>query len=418
MMCQGLEFFLRDHPLEDVVRDTLTIAIPYHVTETLLLEGASNTTAIVNVRIMISSSFDLSLNSCIIIICSPNIISEVEHLQLITTLVSISNTIVLNFVSIRSYITAILNDDSITTVDTICPVPIVEGNLLSLRHLVGQDVTRVLRPSCRELYRVAEVEVNINSRIVVNQQVVRSIINVQKDITIKHNLTSLSLNENTYQRLTVNRRTALSNCGITVRSYVACDNHTSLTGIDNLCRSILLVPILNNVISNIIIGVACCFCPVRECSILRITGQVRRSKILNELELIVQTECLLLTILKSNDVISLLTGVVTRIDIISVFTLLLEDILLHSVDSQIRLQVNTLSILGTQFERSTTRISDSLLRSIPNVNTSSVSPTFLITSLVTRTISITWHVRLNVLRILIPNQTFQLHAAWNDQSIV
>ena len=111
-------------------------------------------------------------------------------------------------------------------------------------------------------------------------------------------------------------------------------------------------------------------------------------------------------------------SVVTRIDIIGVLKLLLEQVFLDNVDTQIRLQVNTCSILGTQLERSTTRISDSLLRSIPNVNALSISPTFLITSLVARTVVVARHVRLDVLRSLVPNQTFQLNAGRNDQSVV
>ena len=132
-----------------------------------------------------------------------------------------------------------------------------------------------------------------------------------------------------------------------------------------------------------------------------------------------ETESLLLTILQ-NHKLSRNTIVVTRNNVtISINTLLLKQTLLHYVDSQILSQVNTCSILGTQFERSTTRIIDSLLRRIPYVNAGSlIIPTFLVTFLVARTISVARHVRLEVLRSLVPNQTFQLNAGWNDQSIV
>ena len=144
-----------------------------------------------------------------------------------------------------------------------------------------------------------------------------------------------------------------------------------------------------------------------------------------------QTPSAFLTIVESLDVISILV-VNTRSG------LLLLQVLLNIVYTDVGTQVETGSILTIELESSTVGIGQSLLRRVPNVDTRSLgvnsctvlylvdSPTFLVTETliatlvlgIVRTTQEVIDLRLNVHGLLVPDQTLKLNVSRNNQSIV
>ena len=77
-------------------------------------------------------------------------------------------------------------------------------NLETAIQFLRQNVLRELSPCSHIGDRIAEVECLIILRIVVDSKVQRSIVDVDKDITIKQHISLLVLNHDTHQRLAVN----------------------------------------------------------------------------------------------------------------------------------------------------------------------------------------------------------------------
>ena len=266
--------------------------------------------------------------------------------------------------------------------------------------------------------RIAEVELLIICRIVVNNKVHWSIIDVQQDVAIEQNVTltmfSASLQHDANQRFTINRRSRTGVDSLTISIYALGNNNTR-----SRCG---LVPTVN-------LGIYIqAFNPLWEWCITRVTSLIWTVLIVNKFELIVETPCLLFTKVQCLNIINFIV-----VNAWSSFTLL--QILTQIVNSDVRLQVNTSSILRIKFKSRTVRIGNSLLRSIPYMDTRSQtvnsctillfvnSPTFFVTLTSARTTSKLINLRLcvdflilNI--ILIPNQTFELNVSRNNQSIV
>ena len=232
-------------------------------------------------------------------------------------------------------------------------------------------------------------------------------IDVEQDITIEENLVVSVLQQYANQRFTVNRSSALNILSLTINSYTLNLNDTSLVHLSTIIVSVIgsypRIPVT---------------IPVVKCSITRIVSLVSAVIVVNELELIVQAECGFLTILPATYLVNILEVVV-----VSNSLLLLLQVLLHEVNTEILGQVNL--IANPKLKSSTTGIVQSLLRRVPNVDTIcstievvNLASTFLVTILVSRTIAIARHVRLLILRLIVPNQTFELYASRNEQSIV
>ena len=144
------------------------------------------------------------------------------------------------------------------------------------------------------------------------------------------------------------------------------------------------------------------------------------SLIVNELELIVQTEALFLTIILLDTL--RICNCSSEFTCIPVYlsNITLHDILLQDTDTDILLQVNV-AVVNGEFESSTICIVKSLLRRVPDKDLIlGRVPTLLVTSDTTgsRTVArLLIHRRLSVLRRL-PNQTFQTYERRNQKSIV
>ena len=191
-----------------MVRRTFTVREVNSRTKLLSLEGVAT--------YVLSLSIATLRNSSVVTI---DVSTEVEQLELITALVSVSNTREVNSKCLRSYILLVVGGNCCTSsiLLTNCPVVVVERqdlhtgvvncsvNLEATVQLILQDVLRELCPCGRVGDRITEVEGLAVLRIVVNVEVQRSVVDVDQDVTIEQHITLLVLQHDANQRLTVLR---------------------------------------------------------------------------------------------------------------------------------------------------------------------------------------------------------------------